>query len=382
MMGDKQVKNILMSATRMSAYLTCKWKYWCGYVLHLPRKDNVSFKLGIAVHESLAKAGDIWKKKGKFTASDIRRIKDEYRKVAAREGIQSMSIYDDGLEMVLNRVDNFNIGTIMTIEDRFKVTTPDGVPIIGAMDKVLELNEETLVVVDYKTSKYFLTPNELKSDIQLSIYDLVASIKFPTYKRIILSLDYLRGEPVYTYRTIKERKTFTKYLLAVYNEMTKLEEKDAKPMINDMCNWCDFKDTCDAYKNSVVGKSIFKKDLTEYSNDELVEEYLTIKNKARILYEYEKQLKAYIMQKINNEETDLIGNGKQLYIKQNGKLTYDPSTIFKHVPKNDFLKMVTVGKKSVDEYVRMHPEIRPLVMETAQKNFTSPFLAYRTLKKK
>jgi len=375
-------KQIFMSATRMSTYLTCKWKYWCGYVLHLPRKDNVSFKLGIAVHESLAKAGEIWKKKEQFTASDIRRIKDEYRKIAAREGIQNMSIYDDGLEMVLNRVDSFDAGTIITVEDRFKVTTPDGVIIIGAMDKVLELNDESLLVVDYKTSKYFLTPDELKADIQLSIYDLVASLKFPDYKRIILSLDYLRGEPVYTYRTVKERKTFAKYLLAVHNEMLKLEEKDAKPTINDMCNWCDFKDSCSAYKDSVVKKSIFKKNLNEYDNDELVAEYLDVKNKARILYEYEKQLKTHIMQKINEEESDLIGSGKLMYIKQNGKVTYDPATISKHVPKADFLKMVTVGKKFVDEYLRAHPEVRPLVMETARKNFTLPFLAYRTLKKK
>jgi RecB family exonuclease len=375
-------KQIFMSATRMSTYLTCKWKYWCGYVLHLPRKDNVSFKLGIAVHESLAKAGDIWKKKEQFTASDIRCIKDEYRKIAAREGIQNMMLYDDGLEMVLNRIDSFNLGNIITVEDNFKVTTSEGVVIIGAMDKVLELNEETILVVDYKTSKYFLTSDELKADIQLSIYDLVASIKFPEYKRIILSLDYLRSEPVYTYRTIKERRTFDKYLLAVYNEMIKLEEKDAKPAINDMCNWCDFKDSCPAYKDSVVKKSIFKKNLNEYDNDELVAEYLDVKNKARILYEYEKQLKTHIMQKIDEEESDLIGNGKQMYIKQNGKVSYDTATISKHVPKKDFLKMVTVGKKYVDEYLRMHPEVRPLVMETAQKSFTSPFLAYRTLKKK
>ncbi|RLI66487.1 MAG: hypothetical protein DRO67_01015 [Candidatus Asgardarchaeum californiense] len=375
-------KQIFMSATRMSTYLTCKWKYWCGYVLHLPRKDNVSFKLGIAVHESLAKAGEIWKKKERFMASDIRRIKDEYRKIAAREGIQNMSIYDDGLEMVLNRVDSFDAGTIITVEDRFKVTTPDGVIIIGAMDKVLELNDESLLVVDYKTSKYFLTPDELKADIQLSIYDLVASLKFPDYKRIILSLDYLRGEPVYTYRTVKERRTFAKYLLAVHNEMLKLEEKDARPTINDMCNWCDFKDSCSAYKDSVVEKSIFKKNLNEYDNDELVAEYLDVKNKARILYEYEKQLKTHIIQKINEEESDLIGSGKLMYIKQNGKVTYDPATIAKQVPKADFIKMVTVRKKFVDEYLRAHPEVRPLVMETARKNFTSPFLAYRTLKKK
>jgi len=380
-MNDSKVDKINMSATRMSTYLTCKFKYWCGYVLHMPRKSNVSFKLGIAVHESLAKAGEIWQKKGKLTASDIRRVKDEYRKVAAKEGLQDMSIYDDGLEMVLNRVDEFDMGKIITIEDRFTVTTSDGVVIIGAMDKVIELNEDTVLVVDYKTSKYYMTQAELKSDIQLSMYDLVANIKYPDYKRIILSLDYLRGEPVYTYRTVKERKTFAKYLLAVYNEMLKMKESEAKPTINEMCNWCDYNDSCQEYKNSMQEKSIFKKNLNEYDDDELVAEYLSVKNKSRILYEYEKQLKTHIFKKINNTESDLIGSGKQIYVRQNGNLAYDAATVFEHIPKEEFLKSVKVGKKFVDEYIREHPEVRPKIMETAQKNYTSPFLAYKTIKK-
>lgn len=381
-MNENEVKPINMSATRMSAYLTCKFKYWCGYVLHMPRKSNVSFKLGIAVHESLAKAGGIWQKKEKFTASDIRRIKDEYRKVAAKEGIQDMSLYDDGLEMVLNRVNEFDIGKIITIEDRFKVDTTDDVTIIGAMDKVIELNEDTILVVDYKTSKYYMTQPELKSDVQLSMYDLVANIKYPNYKRIILSLDYLRGEPAYTYRTVKERKTFAKYLLAVYNEMLKMKEEKAKPAINDMCNWCDYNDSCPEYKNSMQEKSIFKKNLNEYDDDELVAEYLNIKNKSRILYEYEKQLKTHIFRKIKDTENDLVGSGKQLYIRQNGNMAYDPATVFEYLPKESFLKSVKVGKKFVDEYIREHPEVRPKIMETAQKNYTSPFLAYRTIKEK
>jgi len=375
------IKSFNMSATRMSSYLTCKLKYWYSYVLHFPRKGNVSFKLGIAVHEALAKAGDIWMKKEQFTANDIARIKNMYREVAAKEGLQDMSIYGDGLEMVLSRVDNFDMGKIVTIEDRFNVTTPDGVTVIGAMDKVVELDEETVLVVDYKTSKYFMTQNELKADIQLSMYDLIASIKYPGFKRIILSLDYLRGEPVYTYRTVSERKIFAKYLLAVYEEMLKLKESDAVPMINDMCNWCDYNDSCPAYKELVKDKSIFKKNLNEYSDEELVEEYVGIKNKSRILYEYEKQLKTHLMSKIDRNGSDLRCGNKHVYIRQNGITNYDVATVAKHVPKKHFINMAKVSKKSVDEYLRDHPESRAFILGSSQKSFTAPFLAYKTIEK-
>jgi RecB family exonuclease len=377
----KAQKEILMSATRMSSYLSCKFKYYCTYVLKYPRKSNVSFKLGIAVHESLAKAGELYMAKDKLTANDIKKIKDTYRTVAAQEGIQDMSSYDDGIEMVLSRVNDFGTGKIVTIEDKFKTTTSEGVTIIGAMDKVVELSEETLLIVDYKTSKYQMTSNELKSDTQLSMYDLVASIKFPNYKRIILSLDYLRNEPVFTYRTLKERRDFAKYLLAIYQEMMKMDERKAVPTINDMCNWCDHRDVCKAYKDSVLEKSIFKKNLNEFTDEELVAEYISIKNRSRILYEYETQLKLHILQKIKSTEQDLVGVDKQIYIKQTGLTSYDPKTIYENVPRGDFLNMISVGKKQIDEYMREHPEIKPMITASAQKNYTLPFLAYKTIKK-
>jgi len=321
-------------------------------------------------------------KKQNFTASDIRKIKDTYRTVAAKEGIQSMSIYDDGLEMVLSRVDDFVAGEIKTIEDRFRVTTNEGVTIIGAMDKVVELDEDTLVVIDYKTSKYVSNVEELRSDIQLSMYDLVASIKYPGYKRIILSLDYLRHEQVYTYRTVKERDTFAKYIASIYEAMMNMEERHAKPEINDMCNWCDHKDSCPDYKNILSEKSIFSKNLTQFSDEELVHQYLSVKSKSRILYNFEQELKRHIMERINTEGTDLTGEGKLLYIKQNRNMQYDPTTVAKSIPQKDFLKMITVGKKHLDEYLREHPDLKPKIMETSTKAYTSPFLAYRTLKGK
>lgn len=373
-------KTIIMSATRMQMYLTCKWKYWCNYVLHLPRKPNVSFKLGIAVHESLALAGEIWKMHEKFTAEDIAKIKDKYNKIAAREGIADTNIYHEGLSMVMSRVSDFVQGNILTIEDRFRVTTDEGVMLTGAMDKVEEINEDTILVVDYKTSKYFETMLELKADIQLSVYDVVASIKYPQYKRIILSLDYLRGDPVYTYRTPEERKGFMDYMLAIYAEMLKIKKEDCVPTLNEMCNWCDFTDNCTAYQEVMAGKSFIKKKPEEYNNEELVKDYLDIKSRKRIIDNRENQLKRYIMDKIQSDEEDVIGQGKVLYIRQNGSTAYDPKSVYEAMPLDKFLNVVKVSKREVDEFLVKNPSVKAKIMETASKNYTSPFLAYKNLK--
>jgi len=375
-------RKISMSATRMQMYLTCRWKYWANYVLHKSKLPNISFKLGISVHSALKVAGDIWRKKEKFSAYDIGKVKKVYMETAAKEGIQDLGVYDEGMAMVLEKIRGFEVGKIVTIEDKFNVTTNEGVPIIGAMDKVVELNEDTILVVDYKTSKFVYTQAEMKNDIQLSIYDVVANIKFPQYKRIILCLDYLRSETVYTYRSNKERKSFSQYLSAVYNEMLNLEEKDVEPSLNDMCNWCDFRNECPAYIEASKNDKVLKKKLEDQNEDELVAEYLDIRNRKRVLDNYEKRLKSYIIEKIKNDEKDLVGGNNLIYIRQNPSTLYDPKTVYKFVPLNDFLKMITVSKRSFDEYVEDSPIDKSKIIETATKNYTNPFLAVRNINKR
>ena len=376
-MTRKKSYNILMSATRMNMFLSCKWKYWCNYVLKLPRKPNVSFKLGIAAHESLAVAGKIWREEENFTVESIAKIKDMYNKVAAKEGIADTNTYNDGLQMVLRRVKDFANGKILTIEDKFYITTDEGVMLTGAMDKVEELNEDTLLVTDYKTSKYYETTDELRSDIQLSIYDAVARMKYPVYKRIILSLDYLRGDPVYTYRTDEERSNFMNYMLAIYEEMLKLKQEKAVPILNDMCNWCDFTDNCVAYQEVLSGKSFIKKMPEEYNDEDLVKDYLDIKSRKRIVDNREKQLKGYILNKINSEGRDIVGKGKRIYIRQNANTLYDPTTVFNSVPIEVFLDVVSISKKELDNYLIKNPINKHKIMETAKRSYTMPFLSYK-----
>jgi len=380
-MEKKNQRTILLSATRMSMFLQCKWKYWCNYVLHLPKKSNASFKLGLAVHESLAVAGEIWQLKEKFTSGDIKKIKNMYNKVAAREGIEDTSIYSDGLSMVMSRVNNFANGKILTVEDRFRVSTNEGVMLIGAMDKVEALSDSTILVTDYKTSKYFETAGELKSDIQLSIYDVVANLKYPEYERIVLSLDYLRGDPVYTYRTEQERQEFSEYMLAVYKEMIKLKKEDAAPTLNDMCNWCDFTDNCTAYQEALSSKSFIKKKPDEYNDEELVREYLDIKSKKRIIDNRERKLKEYILKKIQSNGENLVGQNKELYVRQNSSTSYDPKSVYEAVGLREFLKLVSINKKSTDLYMDKNPSIKSQIISNASKRYTSPFVAYKNISK-
>jgi hypothetical protein len=246
------------------------------------------------------------------------------------------------------------------------------------MDRIEEIDEDSLMIIDYKTSKTNPTGDQLRNDIQLSIYDLVASIKWPEYERIILCLDLLKSDFYYTYRSKEEREEFSKYLKAVYDEMLALKKKDVRPDLNFFCAWCDFKDYCKAYKR-VCQKVDYKfSTLKEVSDEDLIQEWNKIRSTKKILEGRERELSMSIIEKIRRGGSNLVNNhGEEIYIRQNSRTNYDLSTVHGLVPIEDFLKMVNLNKKAVENYFDDNPIVKDKILKTAKSNYTSPFLALK-----
>ena len=68
--------------------------------------------------------------------------------------------------------------------------------IFGFIDLIVEIDKDTIEIVDWKTSKKCLTPLEARTDAQLLIYDLVCRILFPDYKNRLVTLYYCKHKPI------------------------------------------------------------------------------------------------------------------------------------------------------------------------------------------
>lgn len=380
-------KEIKLSATRISSFLECKYKYWCNYVEHLPKVPSPAFRLGIAVHESLELAGQIWMKKEKFTKPDKKKILDKYEEVAIREGIQDMLIHAEGKRLINKRINSFDLGKILGLEIEFgfrgkeDVTTKENVPLMGAIDKAIEVDDDTILIVDYKTSKTAPTADQMKVDNQLSIYDLVASYKWPEYKRIILSLDLLKSDTLYTYRTDEEREEFEHYLKELYDQMLVFTKKEARPQLNMFCPWCDYKEYCSTYEKACKRSDYKFQSATKLPEEELVQEWQDVKHIKKILEERDRELSMILMEKIKREDTNPTWGDKEVYIRQNSRTTYDLDIVSKIVPQDRLVKMVNLNKKAVETYANDNPAARDLIFGAAKVNFTTPFLATKKIRK-
>jgi putative RecB family exonuclease len=383
-------KKIKLSATRINNFLTCKQKYWFNYVDNLPKLENASFKLGLAVHESLEFAGNIWKSKEKFSKTDIEKILSKYDEVSIREGINEYDIHVEGRELVKKRLSNFMSGRkLLGLEIKFgfwgadggkEVVSDLGVPLIGSIDKVEEYNDDTIVIVDYKTSKTAPTGSQMRNDIQLSLYDLVARKLFPQYKRVVLALDLLKSEILFTYRTDEQRRDFELYIKTIYDSMLNLKQEDVKASLNMFCPWCDYKDYCSTYQKACKKSDYNFLPTLQYSDEKLVQEWETVKSVKKILESRERELGMIIMEKIKLRSENISNGDNEVYVRQNSSTSYDFDTVLKYVPEEDFPSLVNLNKKAVETYMSMNPSVKEVIADSATTNYTSPFLMTRKKK--
>jgi len=331
-------------------------------------------------------------KKEKFSKSDIKEILDKYDEVSVREGIADMTIHIEGKQLVRKRLKSFLSGRkIIGLEIKFgfwgkeggrKIYSKFGVPLMGAIDKVEEYDDDTILIIDYKTSKTAPTSSEMKDDIQLSLYDIVARQLFPQYKRIILSLDLLKSSVLYTYRTDSQREEFESYLKVIYDQMKSFDESKAVATLNTFCPWCDYRDYCDKYL-----KACRKSDYTflptmNLSDEEIIKEWESVKVTKRILGEREQELNMVIMEKIKRSNANIVVGDKEIYVRQNSRRSFDIDKVVKVVPQEDFFNLVKLNNKAVKDYMEISPMAKEAISESLTVNYTAPFLSVRKATKK
>ncbi len=385
------MKKVKLSATRINSFLQCKQRYWFSYVDRMEKLSNPAFKLGLACHETLEKAGRIWQEKNltKFSDKQIIELLEYYDKMSVREGIEEYDEHLTGKDIVTYRLNNFQLGSkIIGVEDRFgfadtqTITTKDNIELIGAIDKSIEIDPKTLLIVDYKTSRTVPDGGKLKSDIQLSMYNLVARKLYPQYERIILSLDMLRkGEIVYTYRTDEELEEFEDYLKVIHKEMSGLTKKQAKPSLNFLCAWCDHRNVCDKYQELCAKKEFEFMKVESMNDDKLMVEWEDVRASKKILEMREREIASVIIEKLKVQEKAVISEEKEMVLRQNARTTYSANKLSELIPYDDFASLVNISPTKLKKYVIKNPKIAPLLGDISETNFTSAFLATKKIKK-
>jgi hypothetical protein len=336
-------------------------------------------------------------------------ILEIYEEEWRKSDVVDLQFYKDGIEMVQNFTTYTNKDSLLTLglEQAFAINIEDDIVvdttgvdfsdrdqakeflsklenddkpyIFGFIDRIdYNPDNDTLYIVDYKTSRIALTKSEADVDEQLSMYALVASYIYPEYENVVLQLQYVRlGDFVSTTRTNEELETFKNWLIHMYYQI----KYDVSPVatLNKYCGWCDSRHGCNAYQE-LVNSEPQDEDMKLLEFEELDEQLEKINAHIKILTGRKKEIETRFKEELKaTDNTPISVSGGERYVTNNARKSYDVSTVITAFP-TQFDKLLSVNKTDVDKLAKDDPEIQQMLDETAETYFISPTL--RRKKKK
>ena len=247
------------SYSRFSIVEQCALKFYRQYILKERGGASDAMRLGSAVHlccqwviESVVAAKHVG-------TLDHEKVAKVYAKAYGEvfEGGGSLSVFEDGLEMVrawLTQIEPVNWAHYVGIEKDFSFVLPSGRELRGFID-LIEDDGEVVTVIDYKTNRALYQRHEVDESLQLGIYALAARQMYPG-RKIRLAFYMLRhGVKLFTERTDAQLDAVERYadMLAAradgWADATEGFAYKATP--NVLCSWCDFREKCPAYAEAL-----------------------------------------------------------------------------------------------------------------------------------
>lgn len=369
------------SASSLKTLNQCTFKYFQRYGNHavsLEGTENTHLPFGRAVHAGLEEIYRLHMERFgteyTFSEDDRKHFYNVYVHEASEGGITNMALLKEGWDLLTAYLDSFDYSErAIAIEEKVDLTLDNGVRVFGYIDKVIELDDDTIAIVDYKTSRTALTQDEADIDIQLSLYDLVATILWPQYSNIIVVLDYVRlGETVMSYRSAEARSLFSDWLKEQDLKISKLDEKSARPNLNQFCGWCGYRQQCPAFRSAATCFDAESYMIGDDDTDEIISKWTSLKRIKSVVAAAERDLKMQLDERLSREETgELSGKSSRIYRSQSTRVSYDVVDIKGLLPPEDLYKVCTVNKRALDKYVADKPSLAGPVKEKAHVSYTA-----------
>lgn len=274
----------------------------------------------------------------------------------------------------------------------------------GTIDAIFYHGNGLYEIVDYKTSVFMPSQDEIDNNIQLALYDLafmeasdLRKFWIPNHppKNILLTMHFLRHGSkgvIQTSIDVEARQRNKKYFLDTFEQMSQFNKQDFTATLSVLCPYCAYCSTCDKYQN--VLNSDINADEQFISKTKIdtakhcVQTQERLKARIKILQsrldESNEMFKTIFSKEYLNDS--LIVNDREYYITNYTRKYLLPALTYKVLIENDLfdpkvlLDSVSVGK--VEELCKKYPEVWEELESKALRVHTgAPMIRSRKVKK-
>ena len=273
-------KKIFPSA--LNKYLLCPFQFKCHNDKEIKAKfvDTPENFIGNVVHMTLKNFFDISEIPiNKRREQDISKMVRYSWARIPKTGMSKIYWTAEQRNKLFESIDQekaFGLKTIAMLENYIASTDLSVVPlsledwmeynignflIAGRIDRIDQDSNSSISVWDYKTGKlpFFSTIEEIiENDVQIPIYAIIASKLNPFAKKIRAGLIYIKYSKIYETEWTKEGLKDLETKVIDILEKAK-NDKQLLPQINKLCNWCEYKNICPAWKKKSKNKPLEKK---------------------------------------------------------------------------------------------------------------------------
>lgn len=242
----------ILSPTKIATYLECAVKYRYIYIdrigrFYLRAKPHYSF--GSTLHQVIQS----FHEEGATQTADemVARYEQDWIAAGYESPEQEQSFRAEGVEMVQayraaaqERMEQ-QVETLL-VE---KTIRTDMGPFIlaGRVDRVDRHPDGMLEIVDYKSGRWDVTPEDVASDLAMNIYQLILRRCYQGV-RVIATIYCLRsGVQASAEMSDEEAEEFASDILTLGEEILNRDYENIEPVRIPACAWCDFLPRCERF---------------------------------------------------------------------------------------------------------------------------------------
>ena len=300
-------KNQHLSCSRLSRFEQCPLSFKLHYIDKRQAEPGVPLRFGKAVHAVLETLLREHMEQEREGALSEERAVALWQEAWAAGELSGLAVFEAGLAILrsyVRRQGHVDHQDVLAIEKRFELEVGP-FTVLGFIDRVDRVDDETVEVIDYKTNRLLFTREEVDSSLQMSLYHLAARQLWPWAKRVRLTFDMLRHDlRMTTERDEEQLAAAIAYVETLGRQTETATEYPAR--LNTNCSYCDHRKQCPAYAEALKGKREFiVEDLADLEG--VAREREEVARLAKALYARKEELEDILKAQLKERDELVLG---------------------------------------------------------------------------
>jgi len=318
-----------LSYSSMSTYETCPHRYKLIYIQKLPTAEKYYFSFGRSIHDALRYLYDVKVPPLPTLEELLAFYKEHWVHVGYESEEQEQRYFDFGIDMLSEYYKKHTpyLKLPLAVEREFTIQI-DGVSVRGYMDRIDKLDDETIEVVDYKTSKA-LTLEDTRSSDQLKIYQLAAEKLFglPVSK---LTLYHMASQTPFSIGRHNEEALF-QVKQKIEKTAGLIQAGEFQPRRSWECKYCEFQSYCPLFAFEYLKPEEKQSKLhPEVNIEKAADEYGKLSREKKALGAHAEELHDLIVDYLKEKGIRVVsGQEFQVEMRVNRRSVYDEEELRK-----------------------------------------------------